>query len=211
MNQPEFHRRYRAYPKEKKFELVGGVVYVASPLGLNHSNFDDEIGFLLGLYRRTTPGVEVLHNATTILGEQSEPQPDLGLRILPSHGGQSRTHAENYVEGAPELLVEVDHSARGLAMHAKLDDYREAGVIEYLVLCIEEQRLEWFHFPSGGSITPNRQGIARSQVFPGLWIDVPALLRRDSARLRTIVEEGLASRAHTAFVRRLEAARRKRS
>jgi hypothetical protein len=53
--------------------------------------------------------------------------------------------------------------------------------------------------------------VARSRVFPGLWLDVAALLRQDSRRLREVAEQGLASRAHAAFVRRLEAARRKRS
>src|SRR5437588_9739002 len=80
MTQAEFHRRYEAYDEDVKFELVGGIVYLASPVRLIHSDYDGEIGYLLGTYRRATPGVEVLHNATTILGEESEPQPDLGLR-----------------------------------------------------------------------------------------------------------------------------------
>jgi Uma2 family endonuclease len=209
MKQPEFHARYLQCPEHLKVELIGGIVYVASPWGLDHSDYDDEIGFLLGLYRRATPGVQVLHNATTILGETSEPQPDLGLRILPGFGGQSRTTEANFVEGAPELLVEIAHSSRALAMHGKRDDYQQAGVLEYAVLCVEEQRLEWFHFPSGRAITATREGVSRSRTFPGLWLDVPALLRCDSARLREVLEQGLASRAHAAFVRRLQAAHRR--
>jgi Uma2 family endonuclease len=207
MRQAEFHRRYRRYPKGVKVELVGGIVYMASPLSVTHSDYDDEIGFLLGLYRRATPGVQVLHNATAILGEESEPQPDLGLRILPEYGGRSSTSADDYVQGPPELLVEIAHSTRALAMHAKRDDYRQAGVVEYLVVCSEEQEVHWFHFPDDTTITPNRQGVSRSRSFPGLWIDVPALLRCDSARLDEVIRQGLAHREHAAFVRRLARAR----
>src|SRR5262249_5049943 len=31
LTQPEFHRRYQAYPEDVKFELIGGVVHMASP------------------------------------------------------------------------------------------------------------------------------------------------------------------------------------
>ena len=210
MTQAEFHRRYLHYDEDEKFELIGGIVYVASPLSLFHSDYDDEIGYALGTYRRATPGTQVLHNATTILGEESEPQPDLGMRIRPEHGGQSADQ-DNYVAGPPELLVEIAHSGRALAMHGKRADYQRAGVREYLILCWEEQQLHWFDFQSSASITPNRQGIYRSRVFPGLWIDGPALLACDSARIDAVLQQGLASRAHAAFVKRLQKARRRHS
>jgi Uma2 family endonuclease len=203
LTQAEFHRCYEQYDEDEKWELVGGIVYMASPLRRTHSRYDGEIRFALELYRQATAGVEALHNATTILGEESEQQPDLGLRILPEFGGQSRTNDDDYIEGPPELLVEVAHSTLALDMHAKRDDYRQAGVIEYLVLCVEEQEVHWFHFPSGRPIRPDREGISRSRVFPGLWIDTAALMRLESARFREVVEQGLASQPHAAFVRRL--------
>jgi Uma2 family endonuclease len=207
MTQAEFHRRYEHYPEDVKFELVGGIVYMASPLRLPHSRYDDELGYLLGSYRRATEGTEVLHGATTILGPESEPQPDLGLRILPEFGGQSGDTEDEYVTGAPELLVEVAHSTKALDMHAKRRDYRLAGVREYLVLCVKERQLHWFRFP-GGRVRPKTDGILRSRIFPGLWIDGAALLARNSARLSEALNQGLASKAHAAFVERLRAARR---
>ena len=208
MSQPEFHRRYEACPEDEKWELVGGIVYIASPLKLKHSDYDDEIGYLLGTYRRATPGVQVTHNATTILGTESELQPDLAMRVLPEYGGQSRTTADQYLEGAPELVVEIAHSRRALAMHAKREDYRRNGVIEYLLLLVEEKEVRWFYFPED-EIRPNREGISRSRVFPGLWIDIEALLRRDSERLLEVLQQGLASRPHTSFGKRLQAAHRR--
>lgn len=212
MKQPEFHRRYAAYEEDEKWELIGGIVYTASPmLSLTHSNYDGEVGFLLETYRRATPGVQVMHNATAILDEDSEPQPDLGMRILPECGGQSRTSDDDYLQGAPELFVEIAHSRRALALHAKREDYERTGVVEYLVVCSEEQEVHWFHFPSGETVRANRQGVSRSRVFPGLWLDTAALLRLESARLMEVLRQGLASREHAAFVKRLQAARRKHS
>ena len=94
-------------------------------------------------------------------------------------------------------------------MHQKRQDYEQAGVIEYLVLCVEERELHWFHFPTGRSIKPDREGVARSRVFPGLWLDPAGLLARSAARWREVVRLGLASPEHARFVKRLEAARRK--
>jgi Uma2 family endonuclease len=209
MKQPEFHRRYEAYPEDVKFELVGGIVYMASPLRRTHGSYHPELTGVLITYKGATPGVEVLDNATTILGEESEPQPDLELRILAAFGGQSRETDDDYVEGPPELMVEVSHSTRVLDLRHKRDDYERAGVVEYLVLSVEEQKLYWWHFPSGRMIKANPEGIFRSRVFPELWIDARALLARDTKRLIEVVQQGLASRAHAAFVKRLQAAHRK--
>jgi Uma2 family endonuclease len=210
MKQAEFHRRYLECPEGEKWELVGGIVYMASPLSLTHSDYNDEIGFALGMYRRSTPGVQVLHNATAILGEESEPQPDVGMRILPDYGGRSRT-VRNYVEGPPELLIEVSHSTRRLDMNRKRADYERAGVLEYFVICTEERELHWFNFQTSRPLRPGRAGVYRSRAFPGLWIDGPALLDLNSARLVEVVQQGIASPEHAAFVRGLELAHGQRS
>jgi Uma2 family endonuclease len=211
MKQREFHRRYESYPEDVKFELIGGIVYMASPLGRPHGTYHGELSLVLWHYKAGTPGIEPADNATTILGEESEPQPDLALRILPECGGQSRVNANEYYEGAPELIAEIAHSTRAIAMNQKRQDYEQAGVQEYRVLCIEEQELYWFHFPSGRPIRADRQGVARSRVFPGLWIHVPALLERDSRRPIATVQQGLSTAAHAAFVKRLDKARKRRS
>jgi Uma2 family endonuclease len=166
---------------------------------------------VLWLYKMATPGTEVLDNTTTILGEESEPQPDLELRILKEFGGQSSEDEDNYVQRAPEFIAEIAHSSKAIDLHRKRPDYQQAGVLEYLVLSVEEPKLHWFHFKSQRQLTPNRKDIAQSRVFPGLWIDVPALLARNSDRLFQVAQQGLTSRRHAAFVKRLAAARRKHS
>ncbi len=101
MKQPEFHRRYETYPKDVKFELIGGIVYMASPLRMPHGRYQPMLSLALALYKSATPGVEVADNATVILGEESEPQPDLLLRILTEYGGRSGVTEDEYCQGLP--------------------------------------------------------------------------------------------------------------
>jgi len=184
-------------------------VYMASPLRRPHAIGQPALSYALFHYQGATPGVEVLDNATAILGPDSEPQPDLALRILPEWGGRTRTDPDEYIRGGSELFAEIAHSTRTLDLGPKYEDYRKAGVLEYLVWCLEPQELHWFDLRFGKPIKPNRQGVYRSRAFPGLWIDREALFERNTLRLAAVLQEGLASRPHAAFVRRLNAAHRK--
>jgi hypothetical protein len=207
MTQAEFHRRYETYPEDVKYELIGGIVYMAASLKRDHGTYHPELSLVLALYKAATPGVEVADNMTTILGEESEPQPDLLLRRLTEYDGQSQYDKDDYLVGPPELVAEIAHSSRAIDMNRKRKDYLEAGVQEYVVLCVEERQLYWFHFPSRRRLKPNRQGVWKSHAFPGLWLDGPALMARDSARLIATAQQGTASPEHAAFVKRLLAAR----
>jgi Uma2 family endonuclease len=203
MTQEEFHRRYEASPEGVKIELVGGVVYVASPMKRPHGVSSPELSGVLFVYKAATPGVELAGDMTTILGEKSEPQPDLMLRVLTECGGQSRYNDKDYLVGAPEFVAEVSHATRELDLKKKKKDYLGAGVQEYLVVDLEEGRLHWFHFPSKRKLKPGKDGLWKSRVFPGLWIDADALFARDSAKLIAAVQHGTVSPEHAEFVRRL--------
>ncbi len=210
MTRAEFHRIYEQMPAGFKAELIGGTVYVASPLKRRHGTYHVLLGTLFGTYQLHTPGVESGDNATVLLGDEGEPQPDLFLRIAPEHGGQSGTTTDDYVTGAPELLTEIANSSRSIDLHAKKDDYARYGVCEYLVLCVREQQLRWFDLRAGSELTADADGIVRIRSFPGLWIDVAALLREDR-RLLTMLEQGLATPEHAAFVQALADAKREAS
>src|SRR5262245_15650999 len=105
LEQPEFHRRYEQGPPEARAELIDGVVFMPSPVGRAHGRAHALPIVWLDRYVEMTPGVEVLVDATAILGTATEVQPDVLLRILPEHGGQTRTDG-GYVRGAPELVLE---------------------------------------------------------------------------------------------------------
>jgi Uma2 family endonuclease len=209
MNQPEFHLRYEAYPQGVKIELVGGTVYVASPMRWPHGELTWKLVTALDVFVEATPGVLGADGVSAILSEESEPQPDLLLRLLPEYGGQARLDEQRYLVGAPEFIAEVAHSTRAMDLNQKRKDYLEAGVQEYLVVCVEEEEFHWFHFPSRRKLKADREGLWKSRIFPGLWIDQAALFARDSGRLRAAMQRGIASPEHAAFVRTLQSRRTK--
>jgi Uma2 family endonuclease len=206
MTQQEFHAAYERMPDDVKAELIGGIVYVASPLRRRHGTNHLPLGTLLFTYEGHTPGTESGDNTTVILGDESEPQPDLYLRILPEFGGQSKTTDDDYVRGAPELVAEIAHSSRAIDLHAKRRDYARYGVREYLVLTLDDRRLRWFDLPSDRELPPDPDGVCRLRTFPGLWVHADALVAKDYARLMTTLQQGLASPEHAAFVEQLAAA-----
>lgn len=207
MTQEEFHRAYEQTPDDFKAELVGGTVYVASPLKLRHGTDHVLLTTLFGIYTARTPGVEAADNATVLLGAEGEPQPDLFLRITPQSGGQSRTSADGYVVGAPELVAEIALSSRSIDLHAKREDYQRYGVQEYLVLVIADQRLRWFDLRENREREADEAGIMRLRLFPGFWLHAQAIAANDYVRAMSVLEEGLRSPEHAAFVERLREAR----
>lgn len=205
MTREEFHRAYQEAPKHFRAELIGGIVYLPSPLRLGHSNNHGHLGMLFSIYELSTPGTQFGDNATVKLGDQSEPQPDLFLRVLPDFGGQSKTDRQDYVVGAPELIAEVAHSSRSIDLHAKYEDYAANGVREYLVMSLADRRFFWFDLLTARELPVPTDGIIRSYCFPGFWIDVEALFKADGKRLISVLQRGIDSPEHAQFVSRLAA------
>lgn len=208
LTQPEFHRRYEAMPGAAKFELVGGVVRMASPVHGRHSTRLHKLIGAFTLYESVTPGVEGRTDGTVVLDARGEPRPDIALRILPEHGGRTRTDPDGCIVGGPELVVEVADSTEALDLGPKRDDYRRAGVLEYVVVCLESGRFRAFDLPADAERDADADGIWRSGAFPGLWIDAGAAMAGDAARLLDAVRRGTQTPQHADFVRSLAAAAR---
>lgn len=205
MTRDEFHRVYLQMPEGFRAELIGGIVYVASPLKRRHGTNHLPLGTVFFTYEARTPGVESGDNTTILLGDEGEPQPDLFLRVLPECGGQSQTSEDDYVVGAPELIAEIALSSRSIDLHRKREDYARYGVGEYLVLCLREHRLRWFDLRKDRELEPDDDGICRMAVFPGLWIDGKAVLAKDHGRLLAVLERGLSTPEHEQFIQQLAA------
>ncbi|NEQ10045.1 MAG: Uma2 family endonuclease [Moorea sp. SIO4E2] len=202
----EFERRYQAMPDTKKAELIEGVVYVASPVRITkHANPHGKIITWLGVYEAATPGVMLGDNPTVQLDFDNEPQPDAILRIDQQKGGQSRISDDDYVEGAPELIVEIAASSASYDLHDKLRAYRRNGVREYLVWLVQEQQFRWYELDAGEYVQqqPDQLGVLSSNVFPGLQLAVGALLAGEMQRVLAVLQEGIDSKAHKDFVARL--------
>jgi Uma2 family endonuclease len=205
LDQKTFHERYEAMPPDVRAELIGGIVYMPSPESRHHSRGHAGIFHALLEYEQETPGTEALSNVTQILNEENEPQPDCSLYFLPGKGGNIQENAQGYLEGTPELLVEIALSSEPIDLGIKKQEYEKVGIKEYVVVALKRNRVYWFvrRGEKFEELPPGPDGILRSEVFPGLWIDPAALLARDRRRLLEVVRQGIASNEHADFVAEL--------
>jgi len=205
---PEFERRYKAMPEVKKAELIEGVVYMPSPVrAAQHGNPHADLITWMGLYRASTPGVLVSADASIRLDLDNEPQPDALMYIEPARGGLARLDDEGYLEGGPELVAEVAASTVSIARNTKLRVYRRNNIREYIIWRVDDQVIDWFVLRQGqyDPLPRTADGLLKSEQFPGLWLDADALLRFDLAGVLQVLQQGLASPEHAAFVSRLQA------
>ena len=197
----QFERRYSAMPKLKKAELIEGIVYIGSPVRVrSHGQPHAAIMAILSAYWIATPGVDIGNNSTVRLDLDNEPQPDILLRI--ESGGRSIVSDDDYVEGAPELIVEIAPSSAAYDLHDKKQVYRRNGVQEYIVWQVFENKLDWFSLQSGEYVLlqPDDNGVVRSLVFPGLWLFVPSLLAGEMVKAIALLQLGLTSPEHAQFI-----------
>jgi Uma2 family endonuclease len=203
----EFERRYNAVFKPKKAELIEGIVYIM-PAALrfrSHGQPHGRILTWLGNYEAITPGVALGVEPTVRLDLDNEPQPDAVLIIIPEAGGQTRISEDDYIEGAPELVVEIAASSVAIDLHGKKQAYRRNGVREYIVWQVLDQKLSWFSLEEGEylELAPNEEGILKSRVFPGLWLAVNELLTGNMQVVLNVLQAGLQSVEHADFIERL--------
>lgn len=201
MTRVEFERRWDAMPDLKKAELIDGVVYMPA-LSIDHgaSHFD-LIGWL-AWYRLLTPGVQGGDNCSVRFDDINMPQPDVLLRIDENRGGRSRIDADRYIEGGPELIAEVTRTTASYDLGPKREVYRRFGVPEYIVWRVDDRAVDWFILRNGFyfPLDPGADGIVRSKVFPGLWLDPAALVNGDSARLLAVAQQGHGTPEHAVFI-----------
>lgn len=203
----EFERRYQTVPAVMKAELINRVVYMQPSmrfrgLGEPHAG----IVVWLGTYCAATPGVYGTDNAIVRLDLDNEVQPDALLRLEPAVGGHSRISEHDYIEGAPELIVEIAASSASYDLHDKLRGYRRNGVQEYVVWRVYDKQVDWFRLMQDeyAPLTPDESGVVYSQVFPGLRLAGQALLAGDLATVLAELQKGLGTAEHAAFVERLQ-------
>ena len=182
MSRAQFHALYEASPDLEHVELVEGVVYMPSPVKLQ-GHAREQYGLILWLaaYEELQDGeVEAVGPTTVLLDDANEPEPDAMLFR------RSRERLDDgYFAGAPELVVEIANSSASRDLHAKKRAYERNGVPEYIVWRTREGILDWFQLRDGAyeRREPDANGMIESEAFPGLRLDVPALLAGDRKRV----------------------------
>jgi Uma2 family endonuclease len=206
MTTREFLRRWEMLPQLKQAELIEGVVHM--PAAVRHQQHGRPHGWLLGListYALPT-GVDFGDNATIELDASNTPQPDIYLLLPAELGGQTREGPDGYLEGPPDLIAEIAASSASLDLNDKLQAYQKSGVKEYIVWRTLDGEFDWFVLALGRY---HRQelvdGIIKSQVFPGLWINTVALLQKNVPVLYATLEQGMEMPAYRDFASQIAA------
>jgi len=202
----EFMRRWDAMPGLKKAELIEGTVYMAAAVRMSHHGRPHRM--LIGWMDRfigNTPGLDGGSDASVVLDDENMPQPDVVLFLPAGGGGKSHINADGYLEGSPELVAEVAASSVSIDLNRKFQAYRRNGVQEYLVWRVRDKAIDWFVLQDGDYqlLTPDAEGILKSRVCPGLWLDPTALIKRRTKRVNEVLDQGMASPEYREFAKRL--------
>ena len=204
LTRDEFMRRWEAMPDLKFAELIDGIVHMPSPLSNVHGDFHARVCVWLGNYVMVTPGCLLVTSVTWLMTDTSVPQPDLALKILAEYGGKSWMEGE-YPGGAPELIVEISHTTGSRDSGVKQRLYERSGVREYLIVKTKKRQISWNELVEGKyrEIQPGEDGLLRSRVFPGLWLNTTALWNCDYGGLYAGVQQGASIPEHAEFVDKL--------
>lgn len=198
----EFERRRGWLNGGSKAELLDGVVYVTPPAPDDHGQPHATWAGLLFAYRAVTPGVLLSVDQVARPAPLTSVGPDVVLVVAPEAGGLVR-RSNGAWEGPLDLVVEVARTSRSYDLHTKRDVYERGGVREYFVHDAETGDVHAWrlgHDSRFAAVAPDPDGVLRSAVFPGLWVDTDAVRAADGARLLATLQRGLASAEHARFV-----------
>jgi Uma2 family endonuclease len=104
-------------------------------------------------------------------------------------------------------VAEIAVSRAAYDLHEKKAVYQRCLVPEYFVWRVMDAQIHWLALEKGNyvELQPRADGVIRSRVFPGLWLDVRALLAGDEDKVSRTLERGIKSTEHARFVKRLAA------
>jgi Uma2 family endonuclease len=202
----EFMRRYESMPEHVRAELIEGIVYMAAAVRLvQHGRPAMWLGNIVSTYGMQTH-VDCGFDATVELNDDNAPEPDL-LMFLPEElGGRAKINEEGYLEGPPDFIAEVSASTVSIGLHGKLRAYEKSGVREYVVWRVLDEAIDWFVLEDGKflPLAADESGVYRSRTFPGLWLNVPALLQRDAQGLWATLDAGMGTEEYREFAARVK-------
>jgi Uma2 family endonuclease len=177
LQRAEFHRRYRELDERHGVQLIEGTVYLPSRVPMRHAEAHGKLIAWLGVYALERPALQALPQVTLLLDDVNELEPDAVLYRDAPH----RVSADDFLVGAPELIVEIAYTARSIELHQKKRAYARNGVGEYVVWRVLDEAIDWFELREGEYVarTVDADGVIESVQFAGLRLDVAAALAMD--------------------------------
>ena len=158
---------------DERLELFDGVLYLMSTPTKDHQFLMRHIGIHLEAFLDDfdIPPYEVHHDITTILSEglQRAVEPDLVIILA----GRDDVGGRIYVEGVPDIVVEILSSDRNHDLRFKRRIYAEAGVPEYWIFDPVNDTVLPLELRGGGYIerpTLSAADTLTTPLLPGLSI-----------------------------------------
>jgi len=203
---PEFERRFEATPELKFAELIEGIAVLSPRISNLHSGAHGLVYALLKNYAWATPSTAATLCASLRLDGQNEYQPDAMLRIKAGSLVGRTVAPDGLLDGSPEFLAEIAVSRASYDLHEKKEVYQRCHVQEYLVWQVMDAQIHWFALEDGQYLQLKSQadGVVRSRVFPGLWLDLRGMLAGDEQKVLRTLDKGIKSASHRAFVKELK-------
>jgi Uma2 family endonuclease len=190
MSRERFHALYSECEGLERVELIEGVVYMPSPVRVEQHQRPAKLCYqwLMAYEELHREEVEAMNGASVLLDDRNEPIPDVMLyRLSPDR------FEDGYVKGTPELVVEIAASTTSRDLHQKKRAYERNGVREYIVWRTVDKEIDWFQLRDGvyARREPDAAGLIESEEFPGLRLDVRAMLAGDRAAVVAAVRRAM--------------------
>ena len=126
--------------REERVELIDGEIYVMSPMSRRHANGIVRVQYaILGI----APKDYLVRTQLPIIGEASEPEPDVGLFC------GSLDDLDQATPTTLELAVEVSLSSLRFDRTKKLTVYARQQIPEYWIVNLIDDCLEIYRGPTG--------------------------------------------------------------
>ena len=204
LTRAEFERRYEAMPNVKA-ELIEGVVFIQKNRRVSEGKASARFAVFLVTYALNIKEIESALRTSLVIDDANEYQPDVVLYVKENFGGNSYISADDYLEGSPELVVEIAASTASYDTTLKKNIYRRNGVKEYIIWRVDDEEIDWFAWEEGEyvSLEKDKNGVIESRFFGGLRLNVDAILSDDLAKVLNDLQKGLKSKKHKDFVKSL--------
>ena len=102
------------------------------------------------------------------------------LRLESGLGGHSQISGDDYIEGAPELIIEIAASSTDYDLKVKFEVYQHCDVQEYIVWQTEDEQFDWFRLIEGVYVplTGECGGHHRKSIFPRLTVSSRSIVSK---------------------------------
>ena len=176
---PEYHRLAEKgiLTEDDRLELIDGAIIDMAPIGSGHAGHVKQLNRLFSV--RSDDSVIVAVQDPVVLGDDSEPQPDIMLlRWRDDYYKNANPTAEDVL-----LIIEVADTSADYDRSIKVPLYAGHAIPEVWLIDLAQQCIEVYRNPSAGEyedIKPYRDGRITPGAIPDAFVDLAELFGNNS-------------------------------